>query len=87
MVKAHVLLPLFIRRGLGTNQFVCRDKNVLATMFVMKKQQNIRESSDSQTEADVLKLFSDRTEQYASKEHSLQAPRTEGRFKEQYIKI
>ena len=28
------ILPLFIRRSLGTNQFVCRDKKVLASYHV-----------------------------------------------------
>ena len=41
-----MLLALFIRRGLGTNQLVCRDKKILATMFVIKLRQNIREFSD-----------------------------------------
>ena len=30
------VLPLFIRRDLGTSQFICRDEKILATIFVMK---------------------------------------------------
>ena len=39
-----------LRRDLETTKFVCRDKDLLATIFVMQTQQNIEESSDKQTD-------------------------------------
>ena len=53
-----------MRRDLETTQFVCRDKNILPTIFVVK---NFQEPRDRQTEAKVLRLISATTKQYTSK--------------------
>ena len=36
ILRIVILLPLFIRRKLGTTLFVCRDKKFLATAFVVQ---------------------------------------------------
>ena len=42
--------PLFIRRDQGTIQFFYQDKNILATIFVMKTNQLLRPFSTTSEE-------------------------------------
>ena len=62
------LLPFFMRRNLGTTQFVSRDKNFLTTIFVMKTEQNIQATDNHNQKYCWLRLCSARTEQYTSRE-------------------
>ena len=74
-------LPPLIRRDLGTTRFVCRDKNVLAAIFVLKTYQNIQEPRQKYWGYFQLELNNRLVKKNVLND------RNDRRFKEQYIII